>query len=517
VREGLGEKMSEVSHALQKIARGTGIVFVGTIISMLLGFLSKAIIARYFSTGEYGVFNLTLTVLSISVVIATLGFGNSLPRQIAVYKEEKPHLVKGLISTAVFIVLSTSLLLLVLVFSGADKIAQILHDERLEYSVRIIVMALPFSALISVLVAISRGFGRVRERVYFQSIVYPSLFLILLLIGGILKVSFSYVFFAYLGAHIITFFLLGFDITRTRLVKFSFVFIPSLGKGLLLFSLPLMFNGILGFIMNWTDTLMLGYYLTSEVVGVYNAAAPLARILQIFLTSLGFLYVPIASQLYVQGKIHEIDRVYKILTKWMFLLTFPMFSAMFLFPQAAISFFFGSRYIGASVALQILTLSFLSRVLLGLNGVTLTVVGKPTINLIGNSFAAILNISLNAVLIPYYGLNGAAFATFVSYFFANVFRSVWLYKKSRIHPFGWSYIKLLIISFVSLGLIRMFSVRFQNMWYVILGLAMFLGVYGVLILLTRIIEKEDVEVLLAIEKKLGIDAKILKKFLSKFV
>ena len=55
------------------------------------------------------------------------------------------------------------------------------------------------------------------------------------------------------------------------------------------------------------------------------------------------------------------------------------------------------------------------------------------------------------------------------------------------------------------------------MWYVILGLAMFLGVYGVLILLTRIIEKEDVEVLLAIEKKLGIDAKILKKFLSKFV
>ena len=47
--------MSEASQALQKIARGTGIVFAGTVISMFFGFLSRAIIARYFSTGEYGV------------------------------------------------------------------------------------------------------------------------------------------------------------------------------------------------------------------------------------------------------------------------------------------------------------------------------------------------------------------------------------------------------------------------------------------------------------------------------
>jgi len=40
--------MSEASQALQKIARGTGIVFAGTVISMFFGFLSRAIIARYF-------------------------------------------------------------------------------------------------------------------------------------------------------------------------------------------------------------------------------------------------------------------------------------------------------------------------------------------------------------------------------------------------------------------------------------------------------------------------------------
>lgn len=61
--------MSETSKALQKIAKGTGIVFVGTIISMFFGFLSRAIIMRYFSIAEYGVFNLALSVLSIALVI----------------------------------------------------------------------------------------------------------------------------------------------------------------------------------------------------------------------------------------------------------------------------------------------------------------------------------------------------------------------------------------------------------------------------------------------------------------
>ncbi|QDA30607.1 polysaccharide biosynthesis-like protein [Thermococcus indicus] len=96
--------MSEASQALQKIARGTGIVFAGTVISMFFGFLSRAVIARYFTTSEYGVFNLALTVLSIALVIATLGFQNALPREVAFYREREPSRVGDLVSTALVIV-----------------------------------------------------------------------------------------------------------------------------------------------------------------------------------------------------------------------------------------------------------------------------------------------------------------------------------------------------------------------------------------------------------------------------
>ncbi|MBE8539381.1 polysaccharide biosynthesis-like protein [Geoglobus acetivorans] len=64
--------MDEVNKVLQGIARGTGIGFTGTIISMFFSFLSVAVIARFFSRAEYGVFNLALTILSVAVVTAKM-------------------------------------------------------------------------------------------------------------------------------------------------------------------------------------------------------------------------------------------------------------------------------------------------------------------------------------------------------------------------------------------------------------------------------------------------------------
>jgi len=509
--------MSEASQALQRIARGTGIVFAGTVISMFFGFLSRAVIARYFSTGEYGVFNLALTVLSIALVVATLGFQNSLPREVAFYKERGPSKVGDLISTALIIVALNSIIWTIVLILGAGNIAQIFNEERLVHALKIITFALPFSALIGTIISISRGFGRVREKVYFQNIVYPTAFLVLIALGAFLNFPFTYVFLAYVVAQVLTLLALTFDVWKFKLFELRISLDLRLGKELIVFSLPLLFTGILGFVMTWADTLMLGYYKSSEVVGLYNAASPIAKLLPIFLNSAAFLYAPIASQLYAQEKLGELKRVYQILTKWVFLLTLPIFSVMFLFPEATIGFFFGAKYTSAAPALRILSLGFMFHTFLGLNGMSLTVIGQPKLNMIGNSFAVIFNVVLNVLLIPKYGIVGAALATAVSYFVANVFRSFWLYQKTRIHPFSWNYVKPLVISFVLLGLIQSLHLRVPNIWYAIPILIIFFAVYFFLVLLSRSVDKEDVELFLAIEQKLEVDVKIIKKVLRRFV
>ncbi|MBP1911662.1 flippase [Thermococcus stetteri] len=511
--------MSEVSQALQKIARGTGIIFAGTVVSMLFGFLSRMIIARYFSTGEYGVFNLALTVLSIALVIATLGFQNSLPREVAVYREREPSRVKALISTALIIVAVNSLVLTVLLVILSGEISLIFHDERLLHALKVVAFALPFSALTGVIISTTQGFGRVREKVYFQNIIRPAVWLALVSLMAFLNLPLSSIFWVYVLTQAATFSAMLLEVFRIGILTSKAGFHPNreIGVKLVKFSVPLMLTGIAGFIMTWTDTLMLGYYESSDVVGLYNAAAPLARLLPVFLNSAAFLYPPIISQLYVQRKMSEMKRTYQILTKWIFLLTLPLFSVMFLFPEATISFLFGSKYVSTSSALQILALGFMFHTFLGLNGLSLLVIGESKFIMVSGLVSAVFNVILNAFLIPIYGMEGAAVATAVSYFIGNVLSSLKLYKETKIHPFSWNYVKPLVISFVLLGIIQTLNLNVPNVLYAIPVLFAFLLVYFFLVLLSRSVDKEDVELFLAIERKLGIDAEIIKKILRRFV
>jgi len=509
--------MNDVNFALHKITRGAGIVFFGTIILFILGFFTRIVVARAFSTSEYGIFNLTLTILNIGLIIAKLGFQNSLPREIAFYRSKNQlKEVEDVISTALSIVTISSLFLMAVLTSQSYIIAEFFHNDMLSYTIRITTFALPFSVLVAIITSISRSFGRIRESIYYQNIFNPLIFLILLLINVYFNFKFEYIFISYILSWILTFLILIMDIWRLKLFNFSFSFNMVITKRLIVFSLPLMITGILVFIMNWTDTLMIGYYLNPENVGIYNAASPLARTLTILLTSTAFLYMPVATQLYAQEKIEEIRRVYQILTKWIFLLTIPVFAITILFPETVIKYTFGLRYVEASLALQILSLGFMFHTLLGLNGVSLIVIGKPNLNLLGDTVTTIFNILLNIFLIPKYGIFGASLATSISYITANILRSFWLYREVKIHPLRWDYLKLIIISFVLLGIIHSLHLEFQSILYVIITLIIFLSIYILIALLSGCINIEDIELLLLIKERIGINLRIFRKLLDGF-
>ncbi|MBP1911649.1 O-antigen/teichoic acid export membrane protein [Thermococcus stetteri] len=237
----------------------------------------------------------------------------------------------------------------------------------------------------------------------------------------------------------------------------------------------------------------------------------------VFLSSASVIYTPIVTSLYVQGKIKEMGRVYQILTKWIFLLTLPIFAVLFLFSETTVSFVFGEKYIPASSALQILSIGFMFHTFLGLNGLTLIIIGKPTLNMVGDTLAVISNISLNFALIPRYGMVGAAIATAVSYIIANIFRSYWPYKRIRIHPFSWNYVKILIIDFGLLGVLKLVAMGIESIWHAVFITTAFLIIDIILTLLSRSIDKEDIELVVAIEKRTGVSLGKIREALERFV
>ncbi|ADT85093.1 flippase [Thermococcus barophilus] len=483
---------------LKKITAGSKLVLVGTLVWITLEFLSRVIIGRHFSSEEYGIYNLTLSIFTLSLLLATLGFQSGVPREISYYSEKSPSKVDKLISTALIIIMATSVLVSLVLVINAENIAGIFKNERLISPLRVISLALPFSALSVTITAISRGFGRVKEQICFQNIFYPTILLILIVVVILRQYPFNYVFWAYVGANYLTFLALFILIWKIKLVKIGLLFDSKLGKELLLFSIPLLLSSILGFVMTWIDTLMIGYYLSATSVGVYNAAAPIAKLLPVILNSVAFLYVPVASKLYAQNRVNDLAKIYQSLTRLVFFFTFPVFVIVLLYPETILGYVFGSKYITATPALRILAVGFIVHVLFGLNGMSLVIIGKTTLNLVGELTAVLVNVILNILLIPKYYLIGAAIATTFSYILANLVRSFWLYRLLKIHPFTREYIRQITVSVLTLAVAYLLSVGlFEKSlgFQLIGGVSTFVMYFGI-ILLSGSVSLKELKVLL---------------------
>ena len=518
--------MSEiVNHSLQKIAKGTGIVFIGTIIGMLLGFVSRIIVVRCITQTEYGIFSLALVLLSIFATISTLGLSDGTARQIAFYRGKDNTLkIKGVMLSSLQIALITGVLLSLVLFFTSNLIStNVFHSPELSSPLKIFSIAIPFFVLINIFISIFRGFDRVEPNVYFQNI-FRSVIYILFLVGAILLgLSFIGVIYAYLASIMLT--CIAFAAYAAKKLPTSVkgeknTKVDSLRKEMLFFSLPLLAVSMFGMIMQWTDTLMLGYFKTPDVVGLYNAALPLANLIPVVLTSMVFLYIPIVSQLYSQNLMSEIRRNYAILTKWMFALTLPLFLIIFLFPETVLSILFGSRYIQAGLALQILAFGMLIHTFLGPTAATLTIAGKTRFLMWTTLIGAIMNITLNIFLIPPLGITGAAIASASSLVVIKLLNSTRLYLLFRIHPFTKNYFKPILTSVLLVFIIFTFvKSMFDGIpfWLLLMLLILFMGAYGLSILLTKSFDTEDIMMLLTMEKRLGVNLAPIKRILKRFV
>jgi len=298
-----------------------------------------------------------------------------------------------------------------------------------------------------------------------------------------------------------------------RKINFELTVDRTTTADLLKFSLPLLVAIILGMVMAWTDTLMLGYLRESKDVGLYSASHSLAGLIPIFLSSAGYMYIPVASQICSEGLIDELGRIYKIVTKWIFSVTIPFFIILILYPKFVLGLFFGESYASACNVLRILSLGFMFHVVVGLNGASLIVLGGGRLLMYMTLIGAVSNVILNIFLIPMLGIIGAAVATAISYVLANTMASIKLFQLSGIQPFTRNYLKLLVASMVS-AYPFMYLVC-NGMHIIVFTFIMYCLLYFIIMIILRCIDREDIKLISAVEDKIGLNFKIIRLILNK--
>lgn len=514
------QAMSEIiNSSLKSAAKGTALVFVGMVSSIILWFATKLLIVRSTSKEELGVYSLSVAIISICSLLPNLGLQEGVARYISIYLgENKKDHAAAISRDAIVVGVLASLVVFVAVFLLSGTMSKYLfYKPELEIPLRAMSVFIPFAVIANIANGILRGNNIIRPKVY-ADIGQPFLFLVFLCLFVLLKLPFISIIYAYVLAMVLI--SSGIIAYLFRKIKLSFkTYVRISKKELLRFSIPLLATSVMAIVLGWTDTLMLGRYATAEDVGVYNISMSLARLLNFPLGAVSFVYMPVAAEMLARKQYVELNRTYQILTKWVFSVTLPIFFILFFFPEMTITFLFGASFVDASDSLRILSVCFLFHAFLGANGVILLVMGMSRMVMILCIGSAVLNIVLNYVLIKQfgYGVNGASIATLVSYIALNVTTSVILYKYSKIHPITIKYVKPVIGS-LFIGVLIYILAKSLPLYYWMLPLyfALFILGYYFALLMTRSLDSEDISMFETISEKTGLEMKMLKKLVCRF-
>ena len=486
-----------IDSSIKKAAKGAVLVLAGSVVSSLLLFGIKILIVRTTTTDELGAYTLTVAVASILTLFATLGVHEGIARYVAIYLGDYNRLdADSLSRTALRIVLISGVTVAGALYLSADFLASIVFkNAELAHLFRIAASSIPFFVMLHTLGAIMRGHGIVLSKIYFMDIGIPLLFAFSLFGIYYWQLPFFSIMYAYVASIVVVFlFMAGYSYRKIGVAPFSMV--DSLpGGDLMRFSLPLLIGIVMALVMNWIDVLLLGRYAGSKTVGIYDAGSSLSRLLQFPLNALEFVFLPIAGELHARGQSKELARTYQVLTKWVFFLTFPIFLILFTYPEQIITFLFGPRFIVAVPALRILACGYLFHTLWGPNGILMVIIGMTReisqVSIIG----ALINIAANYLLISWYaqGTIGAASASIATYVALNLLVSYIIFRKTGIHPFSRSYIKSIAVAVCVGGIFFLFSDRLPfTVWSLPLYLAVIATGYGLTLLLTKSIDREDV-------------------------
>ena len=154
--------------------------------------------------------------------------------------------------------------------------------------------------------------------------------------------------------------------------------------------------------------ILLGLLGTSEEVGLFKVAATGAGLVVFGMTAVNMAMTPHLARLFNEGNLKTLQRMIIVSTRVVALTSFPVAILFLVWGEEVISLIFGPEYVAAAGALAILSIGQLVNASAGPVATVLIMAGKDRATVVGSAIALSLNVVFGIVLIPIYGLTGAA-------------------------------------------------------------------------------------------------------------
>lgn len=403
-----------MSRRLFKASLGIGSIDIA---NKFIGLALGVVLARGLGPDGYGIYAFAMAVITLLLIPAQFGLPNLILREVATasVNSSRTGVLALMLRSAFFILLFSFLVMfagwIVLRFWEVDFLSG--RSDALMIGFLLI----PALAVLNLLSEALRGWGVVVLSKLVQTLLPAVIILVVL-----------YFFFFHLQTHksaefallirliamIVAIFLLIAFALKKGLLSHHTANDEKLESHLLIRAFPFLLIGSANIIMAQTDILMLGAFVDNQGVGVYRVAVNAAQLVMLPYYSVSAVLAPEFARLFAKGDIKKLESTSIFSIQAVFAITVPGVLILLFFGKFFIDILFGSGYENSYTPLLILSFGSLMAISIGYSGFLLNMTKHQNLSVKILFFVSALNIGLNFLLIPHWGMNGAAIATSIS-------------------------------------------------------------------------------------------------------
>jgi O-antigen/teichoic acid export membrane protein len=424
-------------------AKGAGFLGAGSLFGYGLSFVTSLLLARLLGAEGLGLYALGLTAAGLVSSLTALGLDDAMVRYLAIQSRAGDRAgVAGTLQLGLGLPTAVGTLGGIGLAVFAPALATNVFDAPdLAPVLRTFGVLVPFLTLSNALVGCARGFKRMDVTALAEEVVQTTVRLALiavLAIGGLEPVTAAIVFGLGDIASSVTM------IVRLRHHgRLRAVFQRGARRDvreLVSFAFPLWLSGALRKFRQNIETLLLGTLTAVASVGIYAVASKVGFIGHAAYSAIIVSVKPNLAELHAAGDRDGLERLYRTATRWALIANVPFFLIIVLYAEPLL-LVFGTTFAVGSTALVVLAIGELVNAGTGVCGSVLDMTRHTGAKLINSAIWLVMVIGANLLLIPRWGVLGAATAAAVAASVVNGLRIAQVWALEHVQPYDRSFLK----------------------------------------------------------------------------
>ena len=406
-------------EGVKKYFTNTSWLIMERISRLLLAFLTTILIVRYLGPEKFGLYSYSISIVSLISVLAYAGLENILTRELV----KHPEKLNELLGTGFILRLTGAILIIiVLVIIGFA-----VKEPKLNFLMILIIGTANVFQPFGVIDFYFQSKVQVKYSVIVQS---ASFFLLTIarILSIVLHAPVSV--FAILIAVEALVCAIGYTIAYSSQGNkmFEWKYDRAVAKEFLQDSWPLILSGLAVSTFAKIDQVLLKFLVNEAGVGFYSAAVRIVEawyFIPMAITTSIFPAILNAKQTNEFEYKKRLEKLYDLMS----VISIGIAIIISALSGTIIQLFYGERFISSAPVLSIYIWSGVATFLGVASNQFLIAENLTKLSLYRSVFGMVANILLNFLLIPLYGINGAALATLISYFMSTFF--IGIFKESR--------------------------------------------------------------------------------------